>query len=231
MRNRITARKAIDQWSARFSAFQRAGPALEAQDGALADLHISDNAPSSFGFGGVSIATDWMVRRLRELGYWFVHLGQVAGILESSRVSFKDSDLALLPEPPEHTWKIGRRNPAFGRPELDRHVFRAGFKAVEQMLNLWKQEDEGVVDAYALKELKLSRQRLAALTNTLNTLQRTQEVIEISVMKYWYDPSWPGKPFPCDLVIAEFSLNLPLQFRWAASDGLLYVEVMHLSFC
>jgi hypothetical protein len=170
-------------------------------------------------------------RTLEADSYWFVHLGQVAGILGSSGISFKDSDLALLPEPPDHTWKIGRRNPAFGRPELDRHVFRAGFKAVEQMLNLWKQEDEGVVDAYALKELKLSPQRLTALTNALKALQKTQEVIEISVMKYWYDSSWSGRPFPSDLVIAEFSLNLPLQFRWSASDRLLNVEVMHLSFC
>jgi hypothetical protein len=123
-------------------------------------------------------------RTLETETYWFVHLGEIAVTQGSSAVFFKNSDLAMLPEPPEHTWKIGRRNPAFGRAELDRYVFRAGFEAVEQMISLWKQDDEVVVDAYALKELKLSRQRLGALTNALNTLQKTQEVVEISVMKY-----------------------------------------------
>lgn len=170
-------------------------------------------------------------RTLETESYWFVHLGQVAGIPGPTGVSFNDLDLALLPEPPDHAWKIGRRNPAFGRPELDRHVFRAGFKAVEQMLNLWKQEDEGVVDAYALKELKLTRQRLRALMSALITLQKTQEIVEITVMKYWYDASWSGRQFPCDLVTAEFSLKVPLQFRWAASDKLLDVAVMHFSLC
>jgi len=170
-------------------------------------------------------------RTLELENYWFVHLGQVPGTSGPLGITYKDSDIAQLPEPPEHTWKIGRCNPAFGRPEQDRYVFRAGFNAVEQMLSLWKQEDQGVVDAYALKELKLSPQRLAALTYALNTLQKAQDVVEISVMKYLYDPSWPGRPFPCDLVLAEFTLNLPLRFRWSASDKLLDVEVMRLSFC
>jgi hypothetical protein len=111
-------------------------------------------------------------RALEAESYWFVHLGRVAGIPGPAGLSFNDSDLALLPEPPEHSWKIGRRNPAFGRPELDRHVFEAGFKAIEKMLNLWKQEDQGVVDAYALKEFKLTPQRLTALTSALITLQK-----------------------------------------------------------
>lgn len=99
------------------------------------------------------------------------------------------------------------------------------------MLSLWKQEDQDVVDAYALKELKLSPQRLAALTNALNTLQKAHDVVEIGVIKYWYDPTWPARPFPCDLVIAEFSFKVPLQFRWSASDKLLDVEVLNFSLC
>jgi hypothetical protein len=99
------------------------------------------------------------------------------------------------------------------------------------MLNQWKQEDEGVVDAYALKEFKLTPQRLRALTSTLITLQKTQEIVEISVMNYWYDASRSGRQFPCDLVTAEFSLKVPLQFRWAGSDRLLDVEIMHFSLC
>ena len=170
-------------------------------------------------------------RALEAESYWFVHLGRVAGIPGPTGLSFNDSDLAQLPEPPEHTWKIGRRNPAFGRPELHHHVFRTGFKAVERMLDLWKQEDKGVVDAYALKEFKLSPQRLVALTNALITLQKDQEIVEIGVMKYWYDISWSGRQFPCDLVTAEFSLKVPLQFRWSSSDKLLDVQVMHLSSC
>jgi hypothetical protein len=75
-------------------------------------------------------------RTLESESYRFVHLGRVTGVPGSLGISFKDSELAMLPEPPDHTLKLGRRNPAFGRPELDRHVFRAGFKAVEQMLNL-----------------------------------------------------------------------------------------------
>jgi len=99
------------------------------------------------------------------------------------------------------------------------------------MLSLWKLEEEGTVDAYALKELKLSPQRLTAIMGALNTLKTVQEVVEINVMKYWYDASWPGRPLPCDLVTAEFSLNLPLQFQWSACEKLLDVTVMHLSLC
>jgi len=93
-------------------------------------------------------------------------------------------------------------------------------------------EDEGVVDAYTLKELKLSPERLTALLGVLKMLQKVHEVVEITVMKYFYDASCSGNQFPCDdFVTAEFSLNLPLQFRWSSSEKLLEVDIMHLSFC
>jgi len=63
-------------------------------------------------------------RALESESYWFFYLGRVRGRLGESGVGFHDSDLALLAEPPDHTWKIGRCNPAFGRTDLERSVFR-----------------------------------------------------------------------------------------------------------
>jgi hypothetical protein len=143
----------------------------------------------------------------------------------------RDADIAPLPTPPESMWRVGRRNPAFRASELGRHVFLATFQRIEKMLDGWKQEDHGVVDAYALKALRMNSERLNALTRSLSTLHKVHEVAEIEVIKYWYDVSWPGPHLPDDLVRAEFSVKIPLQFRRTAEQKLLSIEVMTMALC
>ena len=84
--------------------------------------------------------THALERTLENESYWFVYLGQIKVLREASGFVFKDSDISNLGVPPERTWKIGRRNPVFGKPKLDRYLFRAAFDAIEQRLSLWKQK-------------------------------------------------------------------------------------------
>jgi len=95
-------------------------------------------------------------RILEEESYWFAQLGKILGELGPHGVTFHDSEIAKLPKLPESAWATGRRHPAFGGLELERQVFRSTFQAVERMLDSWKREQDGTVDAYALKELLLN---------------------------------------------------------------------------
>ncbi len=107
--------------------------------------------------------------------------------------------------------------------------FRAAFCAVGHMLDAWKQRNDGEVEAYALKELKISPQRLLRATRGLQTLQKIYEIAEITVIKYWYDPAWPEPQCP-DLVLGEFSFRIPLQIR-RSHDKMFLVEVLPLASC
>jgi hypothetical protein len=79
-------------------------------------------------------------------------LGKISGELGPHGVTFHDSDIGQLPKPTESAWQTGRRNPAFAGPEVGRQVFKSTFQAVERELDSWKREQDGTVDAYALKE-------------------------------------------------------------------------------
>jgi hypothetical protein len=59
------------------------------------------------------------------------------------------------------------------------------------------------VNAYALKELKIGSECLASLTHGLHNHQRVQEIVRVTVMKYWYDVDWP-KPQDLDTFLAEY---------------------------
>ena len=170
-------------------------------------------------------------RVLEQESYWFVRLGHIRGESGPTGVTFHDSQVGILPTAPENVWGVGRRNPAFGKSELERHVFKDVFRTVERMLDAWKQEEDGVVDAYALKELKISSERLGSLTRSLQVLPKVHEIAEITVIKYWYDRSWPEPHLPCDMVLAEYSLRIPLQLRRSAGQKLLCVEVMPMALC
>jgi hypothetical protein len=56
-------------------------------------------------------------------------------------------------------------------------------------------------------------------------------VLEITVLKFWYDPLWPGKDLSDDLVLAEYSLKIPLQLRWPAGEELISVELLPFASC
>jgi hypothetical protein len=85
------------------------------------------------------------------------------------------------------------------------------------MLESWKQVEDGTADAHSIKELKISRPQLKRVAGALTTLRVVYEVVEVLVIKFWYDSSWPEPQFP-DLVLGEFPLTIPLQFRRSIYD-------------
>jgi hypothetical protein len=57
-------------------------------------------------------------------------------------------------------------------------------------------------------------------------------MVGITVVKYWYDPSWSEPHLPADdLVLAEYPFHVPLQVRWSAGEDLVGVEIMPMSLC
>ena len=170
-------------------------------------------------------------RSLEKESYWFVRLGEIRGEADPGGVTYKDEELSALTAPPKASWQIGRRNPSFRRPDLERHVFTATFEAFERLLNSWSREEDGVVDAYALKELTISSECLLSLTNGLHNLQHVHEIARITVIKYWYDVEWP-EPHEPDLLLAEYSLDVPFRVQWAsASEEIVNARVLQLSSC
>jgi hypothetical protein len=171
-------------------------------------------------------------RLLEKQSYWFVQLGEVRGERGPCGVSFPDSEFAKLPEPAENKWRVGRRNPAFRGSELERYVFEAAFEAIERTLDPWKQDLGGAVEVYALKELKISSDCLLALISGLRVVPRVYEIAEITIVKYWYDRSWPEPPLPYgDVILAEYTIRIPLQIGWSAEDRVVRVDVMPIASC
>jgi len=89
------------------------------------------------------------------------------------------------------------------------------------------------VEAYALKELKISPQRLVSLTTGLRALKRVHDVLEVTTVNFWYDSEWRSKPVPGDpdLVLGEYSFKIPLQLRWATDQRLISVEILSAALC
>ena len=119
-------------------------------------------------------------RLLEAESYWFVRLGEIRGESTARGFTMSCHDIARLPTPPDSAWQLGRRNPAFRASELERYIFRATFKSVARMLHGWKQQRDGMVEAYALKALKIGSQRLATVSRGLQTLQRGLKTVLLS---------------------------------------------------
>jgi len=163
---------------------------------------------------------------LEKESYWYK---QLACIQEEGGSSSISPFEYVEPDPCGSDWKDGRRNPGFGGTELERHVFRTAFHAVDQMLQSWKQEEDGMIDAYTLKKLKVTPQRLRSIVKALQVIPAVHEIVEICVLKYWYEASWAEPPLP-DLVLAEYALNIPLRFGWSV-DRLIAVDVLPFATC
>jgi hypothetical protein len=173
---------------------------------------------------------------LEKESYWFARLGEVRGQLGPCGVWFASAEFAKLPQPNKDTWRIGRHNPAFRASELDQYVFQAIFRAIECMLESWKCEQGGMVEAYALKELKVRPNRLLSFTRALCSIRMLHDVVEICLVKYWYGSSWPEPNLPNDdSVIAEYCIRVPVQIRWSGDQNreqkLVHVEVLPLASC
>lgn len=171
-------------------------------------------------------------RHLEKQSYWFARMGQISLNLNPDGATFQDSDLAKLPEPLENEWKIGRLIPSFGQSEIQKQAFKEAFQAIQRLLDLWRTNDGTTVEAYALKELKISAPRLVSLTTGLCALKKVHDIVEVTVVKFWYDPLWLSKPVPLDeLVLAEYSLKIPLQLQWSADHRLISVRILPIATC
>ena len=86
---------------------------------------------------------------------------------------------------------------------------------------------------HTVKETKISRNRLASLASALIATGRAHDMVEITVLKFWYLPEWsPAAKIPGpDLITAEFSLKLPVQIRWASGEKLIAAEVLSIAGC
>ena len=101
------------------------------------------------------------------------------------------------------------------------------------MLDTWESYEDTTVEAYALKELKISPHQLVSLTTGLRALTRVHAVLEVTTVKFWYGSDWRSKPVPSylELVLAEYSFKIPLQLRWATDQRLISVEILPLASC
>ena len=169
-------------------------------------------------------------RTLERDSYWFIRLGTMHGQADPGGTMYRDSELSSLTVPPRNTWQVGRRNPSFRRTDLERLVFDATFGAVERLLESWGCQEDGVVDAYALKELRIGLDCLIAITDGLRNLPRIHGVAGITVLKYWYDPEW-SQPHEPDMVLAEFPLDIPNRVQWSAGGNIVDAETLRLSSC
>jgi hypothetical protein len=93
-----------------------------------------------------------------------------------------------------------------------------------------EQDLGGAVKVYGRKELKIGSDRLLALISGLRVVPKVYEVAEITMVQYWYNKSWPQPPLPYDdVVLAEYSIRMPLQIGWSAEDRIVRVEVMSMA--
>lgn len=100
------------------------------------------------------------------------------------------------------------------------------------MLDSGRTSDGTTVEAYALKELKISAPLLVSLTTGLCALKKVHDLVEVTAVKFWYDSLWLSKPAPIgDLVLAEYSFRIPLQLRWAADHRLISVQILPTASC
>jgi hypothetical protein len=106
------------------------------------------------------------------------------------------------------------------------------FQKIQRLLDLWRTDDGITVEAYALKELKISAARLVSLTTGLCALKHVHDLVGVTVVKFWYDSLWLSKRVPIDeLVLAEYSFRIPLQLQWAADQRLISVQILPIASC
>ena len=68
------------------------------------------------------------------------------------------------------------------------------------------------------------------ITDGLRNLPRIHGVAGITVVKYWYDPAWP-QPHEPDMILAEFSLDIPYRVQWSAGENIVDAETLAFSGC
>jgi hypothetical protein len=153
-------------------------------------------------------------------------LGTIEGQESASGSSCTDEAVAGLPEADPGAWRLGRRNPSFQRGQLERLIFQSLFQSVSAFLKNWNHEKDGFINAYTLKKIKISANRLSSIASALTSIRRAHDVIGVTVLKYLYHPAWPTAWPSSELILGEFPLSVPVQFRWGS--GARVVSALHL---
>ena len=153
----------------------------------------------------------------------FVRLSVIEAEKTVNGLVLQDEDLAALPAPVEHEWRIGRLSPAYGRTELERQIFASEVRAAQSLLAGWEHEDDGDVIAFAPKKVRGGC--LASLATSLCAVGEAFDTLHITVMKYWYDRNWKLS-FPTDLILAEFAVRVPIRIRWGCGEHLVVSDAM-----
>jgi hypothetical protein len=60
----------------------------------------------------------------------------------------------------------------------------------------------------------------------LCTVGEAFDTLRITVVKYWYDPKWKDSMLCEDLILAEFSVIVPMRLRWGRSEQLVVSEAL-----
>jgi hypothetical protein len=154
----------------------------------------------------------------------FVRVGVVEAENTVTGMIVKHEAIAALPIPSEHDWRTGRLSPAYGRNELERAIFNSEVRAAQSLLARWQQKDDGLAIAFVPKKVRGGC--LASLAASLCAVGEAFDTLRITVIKYWYDPKWKDTMLCEDLILAEFSVTVPIRIRWGCSEHLVAGDAM-----
>ena len=168
--------------------------------------------------------------------YWFVRLGTITGeqsspegLLSGPFIS-SIHDIARRPEHPANDYRAGRRNPAFGRSELELQIFDSIFHTVKTCLDGWRSEmDECNWQGYVVKELMITSDRISELASTLAGNGTVTEPIQLTAMKYWFDPQWTDPLLTDDFILADLPLTGVVQLHWSATEKSISCDLVSLA--
>ena len=169
---------------------------------------------------------------LQSDSYWFVRLGTIEGQKTPSGWSCTNEALAKLPEADPRTWLLGRRNPSLQRGQLERQIFESLYQELSAFLTTWNHRgtEDRIVDAYAIKEIRISPNRVSSIASALVSIGRAYEVIGMTVLKYFYDPAWEMTWLSSDMILADFPV-LPVQLRLCSTEKVIAVDILSTSSC
>jgi hypothetical protein len=183
-----------------------------------------DDIQAAGGINGVEM-------ELQRDSCWFARLGVIEAQHSARGWSYTDEALAALPEADPGEWRLGRHNPAFRRGTFERHVFESLFRGLSKLLKSWAHEEEEAVSAYVIKQIDISPDRLSSIASALTSIGRAYEVAGMTVIKYWYDPEWKVTCLPCDLVLAELPVSIPVRLRLDSAEESIVTDILPSSSC
>jgi hypothetical protein len=93
--------------------------------------------------------------------------------------------MANLPPPSSVVKYPGRLNPAYGQGKRALCLFDAIFEGVGRLLRAWEHRDsDGLLNCYAVKEVKMDSKRLRDLASTVVTSGTATEIVQVTILKY-----------------------------------------------